>query len=128
MKNVVEIHSEHIELLSDIRFYNNEIDFLLRLINGEYKCAFSSREKIKALDAYYIEFEKYKSKLERLGKEIEEHENLLSWFCKEDLVDVEKTHLKDEKEIFNYYYQIIKELKVLKESLYNFISDLHKSV
>lgn len=122
MRTATELHSDHIELISDINFINQEINFLLKLIKKEFSLSNKDNEKAKALTAYELEFNKCLDQLSALKSEILTHEKNLSLVFKDDLIHFEKTRLKDEDKLIAEYYDLKKKNRTLKESLYSFIT------
>lgn len=122
MRTATELHSDHIELISDISFINQEIGFLLKLIKKESSLSSNDTENTKALTAYELEFRKCLDQLSALKSEILTHEKNLSLIFKDDLIHFEKTRLKDEDKIIAEYYDLQKKYRTLKESLYSYIT------
>ena len=120
MRNLAELHSMHTEIVSEIEYLKNELTFLLKLINKEYSQSINS-EKIKILDNYYVRFEKNIDDLAKLNKVIREEEKGLKTLYKSDLIDMEETGFKDWENADLEIRRIINEVKVLKESFYDFM-------
>jgi hypothetical protein len=120
MKNASELHADHTELTSDIVFLKKEIDFLLKLLRNAYSISVNM-EKIKLLDAYWKGFEQNIARLEELLGKIKKEENQLAALCQENLIDGEKTYFNEEETV-SAFYKLNKEVRVLKESFYEYMS------
>ena len=120
MRNLAELHSMHTEITSEINFLKTELTFLLKLINKEYSQSVNSH-KIKILDSYYVRFEQNIEALVKLNKEIHEEESDLKTLYKSDLIDTEKTEFKDWEKADFEIRRIVDEIKVLKESFYDYM-------
>lgn len=123
MNTLTGIHAEHRELISDIRFLKKQISFVLSLIKKAYTET-SNKDNTKLLDAYEESFDGYRSTLDELLLRLAAHERLLFRLYKDDLIDLEKTKLKDEKDIIATYYKTLKKFRSMKDSFYNFIMEI----
>jgi hypothetical protein len=121
MSQLNELHKDHLELESDLLFYKQEISFLLKIIAPEYSKSVSI-EKIKLLDSYWKEFEKYYKKLEQLISEIKEHEYNLSLVYRENFKQMLSTKLT-ETGIVVEYINLRNALRAVKASLYDFLGN-----
>ncbi|MFN6943986.1 MAG: hypothetical protein ACK4ND_03495 [Cytophagaceae bacterium] len=121
MKNVAEVHLENLEVNSECKFLTQEIDFFLKLLKKSYSHT-RDRDKIKIFDAYWKQFEALQSSLIDLMDKIRAREKDITILLKDDLADVEQTQLKD-GEIIKVFYETLKEIRVLKESFFSFMSN-----
>ena len=73
------------------------------------------------LDGYWKSFETNIKKLEALEMQVKEEEKQLAALYQENLIDTEQTLFNDGS-IIPEYYKIMKEVKVFKESFYEFMN------
>jgi hypothetical protein len=123
MKNIKELHSQHLQLNSEIAFLKQEISFFLKLLSKAYNDTTQS-PRIKLLDGYWKEFEKCRDQLESVAQRIENCEKHAKSLYAEKGI----TRCQDDEECSMGLNAITKELKVIKESFYNFIIEENKSV
>jgi hypothetical protein len=126
MKNIKELHTKHVELNSEIAFLKQEISFFLKLLSKAYNDA-SQSSRIKILDGYWKEFEKCRDQLEAASRHIENCEKHAKSLYAEKGI----TRCQDDEECSMGLNNISRELKVIKESFYSFITDnqsLHEKV
>jgi hypothetical protein len=127
MENITEFHKKNIELKSNIQFYKQEINFLLKILTKEYTISITDKEIVKLLDSYWKEFEKYLQKLEGLELNIKYQELEILSFYKNNGNEPKK-EIEEEK-IATQYLSIVNSLKTIKESLYNYLeSDLKRKL
>ncbi len=127
MENIDELHRKYVTLESNIQFYKQEINFLLKILTKEYSISITNEKIIKLLDSYWKEFEKHHNELETLEAEIKKEAHEISSLYKNEEHNISQYKF-DEKKLFNKYSKIISSLKILKEHLYNYMeSDMkHK--
>ncbi len=122
MTTTLEIHREHNILESNIKFYSQEINFLLKTLTKEY-AIMASKDKIKTLDAFWKEFEKHASGLQRLSNEIKKDEGeIYSMYTNSTEYIVKNT--SREEQLMSEFLIIISELKLLKQSLYDYLENI----
>lgn len=119
MKNLAELHTEHLEIESEISFLKKEIEFLLKILRNSYSVSVNGA-KIKLLDAYWQSFEDLTQKLNILSSQIKKEEKDLALVYQHNLIDTEKTFFQEDS-IPSEFYSIYKEIKVLKESFYAYM-------
>lgn len=124
METTIESRKSQSELEADIRFYKQEINFLLKTLTKEYSICMTHQPSVKLLDSYWKEFEKYKHKLNELELTLQAQKQDLVLFCKKKL-SYDET---EEKKMMAEFYNIIQSLKKIKTNFYNYLeSDLkHK--
>jgi hypothetical protein len=118
MKNKDDIQ-QIVELESDIQFYTQEINFLLKVLAKEYTISITHREIVKLLDSYWKELEKNVGKLKSLETEIKKSKVETIFLCKHEINLL--LPRPDEKKIFSEYRSIISSLKNIKRNLYNYM-------
>ncbi len=127
MGNVNVLHRKHVELESNIQFYKQEINFLLKILTKEYSISIAHEKIVKLLDSYWKAFEKYYQELEELEGGIKIEENKILFLCKNEEGQLPLDEI-DEEKLLNTYSKIIISLNNLKENLYKYMeSDMkHK--
>ncbi len=100
-------------LVSDIKLYKQEIQFLLKIITRQYASSMN-RKEIKLLDTYWIEFEECRSKLELMEEELMSPESLSGVLSKNSL---------DNHTISTELQRITVSLKGMKSSLYTYLEN-----
>jgi uncharacterized coiled-coil DUF342 family protein len=121
MKTINEIHTNHIEVKSEIAFLRQEINFFKKLLSKSYT-SLSDNVKVKILDAYWKEFEKYDAELVQLHSLIDSKEHELAVLFQSDLVDMDPKNFTESEEM-SVYYGILKGVRILKESFYSYMSE-----
>lgn len=119
MKNFDELHIHHKEITSDALFLKKEIEFLLKILRNCYSTSINL-DKIKLLDSYWRSFEQNIDKLDLLLKRIRQEEKSMSVLYQEGSIDLEST-LFGESAVLENYRNIEKEVKLLKESFYEYM-------
>ena len=119
MKNELELLGDHKEISSEIAFLKKEIAFLLKLLKNAYSASVNIG-KIKLLDGYWNGFEENIIGLDFLLTKINKEESHLTSLFPGELFDVEKSFLKREK-IISEFYSINKAVKGIKESFYGYM-------
>lgn len=122
MKKATELHTDHIDLISEISFLKKEIDFLLKLLRNSY-CDSLSNEKLKLLDGYWKGFEKNIQALEVLENCIKSEEKSLADLFKNDLFDREHSYVQPAAQFPVDFYKINREVKTYKESFYELMDN-----
>jgi hypothetical protein len=123
METLRELHQEHIYLLSEIKFFQTEVKFLLKLISKEYK-NLTEPKKVKLLDSYWKEFEAETQNLKKVEKEIENQEKNFASICQDHVMQANRGS-RDENGLLREYLNIRERIRLLKESLYAYFSDAH---
>lgn len=123
MISIPQIHQEYTLLESEIRFYTLEINFLLKILTREYGIMLDQK-KIKALDAFWKEFEKYSGELKQLNEKIREREYNLANLYKDKTGSVLKEN-QYEAQLSAEFTDIHKKIKILKETLYDYLDNNH---
>jgi hypothetical protein len=123
METLSELHQEHTSLMSEIKFFQTEVKFLLKLISKEYK-NLTEPKQVKLLDSYWKEFENETQNLKRVEREITDHEKNFCAICQDNLLNLTKTG-RDENGLLREYLSIRNRIRLLKESLYAYFSDAH---
>lgn len=121
MKTIAELHVDHSEIASDIKFLKKEIDFLIKLLKNCYSVSINT-DKIKLLDGYWMGFEENISRLDSLLEKVYKEERELAGLYQDSLIDGEKTLFNDEDSMISEFYKINKAVKTLKESFYGYMS------
>lgn len=117
MKNIAELHTTHLDVLSELNFLKKEIEFLLKIVQKGYSVS-ANMEKVKLLDAYWIGFEKNLDKLSDLSNTISKEEKNIAALYQNNLIDEEKTLFREDG-LMGQFYRIYKEVKTLKDSFYD---------
>lgn len=122
MTTILQIHREHSIIESNIKFYSQEINFLLKILTREY-AIMANKSKIKILDSFWKEFEKYAIRLNALSNEIKKDEQDFYRMSTNNKEDLEK-NTKNEEHYISECSAIIDELKLLKQSLYDYLENM----
>ena len=123
MKDIKQLHTQHLELNSEIAFLKQEISFFLKLLSKAYSDSIN-KSSIKILDGYWKEFERCKEQLELVAERIENCEkHARSLFAEKGVA-----RCQDDEECSIGLRHISKDLKIIKESFYSFIIDNYKTV
>ena len=120
MKKMSEVHSNHTEVISEVNFLKQEVLFLLTLLRKAY--AVASAEEIKLLDGYWKEFEKCMVELEALLTKIQYEEEELGTRLRSEVSCV----FNENDECQCRFSKIYKEVRLVKESFYDFIKQSEK--
>jgi hypothetical protein len=122
MATILQSHREHAILESNIRFYALEINFLLKILTREYGIM-ASKEKIKMLDSFWKEFEKYGIKMCMLSEKIQKKEHGLHVMYAKNPENTPE-NISREETIMSEFSATVDELKLLKQSLYDYLENL----
>jgi hypothetical protein len=122
MTTILQIHQEHSVIESNIKFYSLEINFLLKILTHEY-AIMASKDKIKILDTFWKAFEKYSIRLKKLSDEIKKEEQDFLLMYESNNEDTESGKAKEEY-IISEFSVIQDELKLLKQSLYDYLENI----
>lgn len=119
MKTLDTVHHHHIELSSEILFLKKEIDFLIKILKNCYSSSVQS-DKIKLMDSYWKSFNHNSEKLDHLLHRIQLEEKKNAGLYKNNPEDSLVADLK-ESEFSNGIKTIQNEIKLIKESFYEFM-------
>jgi uncharacterized coiled-coil DUF342 family protein len=123
MKDIKQLHTQHLELNSEIAFLKQEIFFFLKLLSKAYSDS-TDKRAIKILDGYWKEFERCREQMEAVSERIRNCEkHAKSLFAEKGIV-----RCQDDEECTIGLRQISRELKTIKESFYSFMIDNYKTV
>jgi hypothetical protein len=124
MKNIAELHTDHLELISEINFLKTELEILQKLLTKEYSHSIDNK-KIKMLDSYNLVFEKNIKELKNLLTEVKKEEKNMVIFSQNKNMEPDEILLPDKDALIHNFYIINKEIRTLKESFYAFIIQSH---
>jgi hypothetical protein len=116
MKKMNDLHAEHNVLSSEIAFLKQEIKFFLKILSKSYSSS-GDNKRIKLLDAYWKEFEKYRDLLEEVSTRIKNCEVQIRTSFERNGI----TKCQDDAECTLSLENVKKNLRVLKESFYDFM-------
>lgn len=121
MKTIEALHKEHIKWKSQIEFLKKEVVILEHMI-----IRFEKEEGIKALSevssSFYNTFERISHRLNTLTVEIDQGEVLLREKIQLNSIDPEIPSIKEPIHTRKHIDEVMGKMKVLKESLYDFIT------
>ena len=118
MKTAEELHTQHIEVISEIEFLKKDLNFLLKILRNCYSPKVNT-EKTKLLDSFWKSFECTISKLDTINKHIGSEENEIAYLYKNELIGPSTTLLEDP--FISAVKRINEEVKVLKNNFYEFM-------
>lgn len=126
MSTINEVHSQHIELISEIEFMKTEIKFLMNVLRNAY-CASIADSNVKTLDTYWKAFELISKQLDTIHSKVKTEEKVLTGMVKEDLLSIDKNIVSQQNSSEDsgkgLYKKLNKEIKVYKESFYDYMID-----
>jgi len=121
MKRIEEAHTEHTEIISEINFLKQEISFLLKLLQKAYSSSLYN-DDVKILDAYWKEFERDKESLEGLQKKVQYEEQRLAARYRREGAQL----FNENNEYVSIFKKICLDLRLLKESFYDFVESAER--
>ncbi|MFL5730805.1 MAG: hypothetical protein ACJ75J_15055 [Cytophagaceae bacterium] len=123
MKDIKQLHAQHLELYSEIAFLKQEINFFLKLLSKAYSDSIDKRA-INVLDGYWKEFERCGEQLALVSERIENCEkHAKSLFAEKGIA-----RCQDDEECTMGLKHISRDLKIIKESFYAFMIDNYRRV
>jgi hypothetical protein len=122
MRTVADQHFDFREIESEIAFMKQEIQFFLKLLSKQYAISINCC-KVKLLDGYWKEFEKYKAKLEEVESVVKQNEHSFADASAVTGSDPDSLWVADGKNIYQEFYEVIKNIRTLKESFYAYMSE-----
>jgi len=119
MKNPEELLNTYNQISSETIFLKKEIEFLLKILRNCYSSS-SNLEKIKLLDSYWKGFEKNIAELELVLQNTNQNENSLAYSYQNGMIEY-NTYDFTNNPLIKKYKDIEKEVKLLKESFYEYM-------
>ncbi len=120
MKSIKQLHSEHIQWLSEIDFMEKEIIIFEHMIE-KYKKEINDSSFNMIANAFYDSFEHIKSKLHKMKVEIDFHEVKLREAIQENSADSDSFSFKDPVHMRKHLDDCVEKMRAFKESLYDYI-------
>ncbi|MBX9851733.1 MAG: hypothetical protein K2X86_08245 [Cytophagaceae bacterium] len=127
MKSITQIHNEHTEFLSTANSLKKEINFLLKQTNSKL-ASLTEKQKIKVLEGYYASFDAKADVLDQFIKKVKNEEKQISIFYRRTSPGAARVSFPENENLDKELKDLVAEIKLLKDSLYDALLNEEKSV